>query len=49
MTRSFDIDADCSSQNSHKLGLAVSLEGAPEELEEVAQRQDTSNQAPIPF
>jgi len=37
------------SKNTHKLGLAVSLEGAPEELEEVAQRAENQNQLPIPF
>lgn len=29
-------------KNTHKLGLAVSLEGAPEELQEIAERADQS-------
>ncbi|EXJ80366.1 mitochondrial import receptor subunit TOM40 [Capronia coronata CBS 617.96] len=36
-------------KNTHKLGLAVSLEGAPEELQEIAERADTSNQLPPPI
>ncbi|EXJ79643.1 mitochondrial import receptor subunit TOM40 [Capronia epimyces CBS 606.96] len=36
-------------KNTHKLGLAVSLEGAPEELQEIAERADTQNQLPPPI
>lgn len=31
------------SQSTHKLGLAVSIDGAPEELEEIAQRTESAS------
>ncbi len=40
---------DSCTQNTHKLGLAVSLEGAPEELQEIAERADTQNALPPPI
>jgi len=36
-------------KNTHKLGLAVSLEGAPEELQEIAERADSQNTLPPPI
>ncbi len=36
-------------QNTHKLGLAVSLEGAPEELQEIAERSQNANVMPPPI
>lgn len=36
-------------KQTHKLGLAVSIEGAPEELQEVAERAETVEQLPPPF
>ncbi|KIV85169.1 hypothetical protein PV11_00899 [Exophiala sideris] len=36
-------------KNTHKLGLAVSLEGAPEELEEIAQRPENQSTLPPPI
>lgn len=36
-------------KQSHKLGLAVSIESAPEDLEEAAQRAELSDQLPPPF
>jgi hypothetical protein len=36
-------------QQSHKLGLAVSIESAPEDLEEAAQRAEMTDQLPPPF
>lgn len=36
-------------KNTHKLGLAVSLEGAPEELQEIAERSQNANVMPPPI
>jgi len=36
-------------KQTHKLGLAISIEGAPEELQETAERADVSEQLPPPF
>jgi mitochondrial import receptor subunit TOM40 len=36
-------------QNTHKLGLAVSLEGAPEELQEIAERPENQSALPPPI
>ncbi|KIX10493.1 uncharacterized protein Z518_01576 [Rhinocladiella mackenziei CBS 650.93] len=36
-------------KNTHKLGLAVSIEGAPEELQEIAERPETKNALPPPI
>ncbi|KAK5252966.1 translocase of outer mitochondrial membrane [Exophiala xenobiotica] len=36
-------------KNTHKLGLAVSLEGAPEELQEIADRSENANVMPPPI
>jgi hypothetical protein len=36
-------------QQTHKLGLAISIEGAPEELQEAAERAEVSDQPPPPY
>jgi len=36
-------------KNTHKLGLAVSLEGAPEELQEIAERSENQSSLPPPI
>ncbi|KAJ9612334.1 translocase of outer mitochondrial membrane [Cladophialophora chaetospira] len=36
-------------KNTHKLGLAVSLEGAPEELQEIAERPENQSALPPPI
>ncbi|KIW27024.1 uncharacterized protein PV07_06805 [Cladophialophora immunda] len=36
-------------KNTHKLGVAVSLEGAPEELQEIAERAENQNALPPPI
>jgi len=36
-------------KQTHKLGLAISIEGAPEELQEAAERAEVSDQLPPPF